>query len=129
MTWLSPELGLVLFNGLLVIVGGWFIYSSYARLKHQTHEIDRLHQSVRALQEQHGALSQSTVGMGKRIRTIQDKVEYSQQRSMFNTTDEASYQQAARLVSLGANAGDLVDNCGMARAEAELMVSMRRTAQ
>ncbi|MGB1092160.1 MAG: DUF2802 domain-containing protein [Oceanobacter sp.] len=128
MVWLTPELGWLLFNTILILVGGLQLRSSLQRQQLLAGELNRLKQVVRSIQEQQGALNQSTVGMGKRIRQIQGQVKEGEQRALFTHSDEASYQQAARLVSLGATANDLVENCGMARAEAELMVSMRRTA-
>lgn len=128
MAWITPELGLLLFNAVLIVVGGYLLRGLFLRQQAQSAEIELLKRMVRSVQEQQSALNQSTVGMGKRIRQLQGQVKEGEQRSLFTHSDEASYQQAARLVSLGATASDLVENCGMARAEAELMVSMRRTA-
>ena len=79
------------------------------------------HSQLLLLQQNQQAMNQSVVGMGKKIRHLT-------QRNLFTPGDEASYQQAARLVSLGASAGELMDHCGMARAEAELLVTLKGRA-
>ncbi len=40
---------------------------------------------------------------------------------------DARFEQASRLAGMGASAEDLVDSLGVARAEAELLVSMRQS--
>ncbi|MFK4753898.1 DUF2802 domain-containing protein [Oceanobacter antarcticus] len=80
------------------------------------------------LQQNQQAMNQSVVGMGKKIRHLTQRLGEAEQRNLFTPGDEASYQQAARLVSLGASAGELMDHCGMARAEAELLVTLKGRA-
>ena len=84
----------------------------------QQHKLSQLKQNQEAM-------NQSVVGMGRKIRQLTERLGEAEQRSLFTPGDEASYQQAARLVSLGASARELVENCGMARAEAELLVSLK----
>jgi len=85
-------------------------------------------QKLNQLQQNQDAMNQSIVGMGRKIRQLTERLGEAEQRSLFTPGDEASYQQAARLVSLGASARELVENCGMARAEAELLVSLKGRA-
>ncbi|WP_369854910.1 DUF2802 domain-containing protein [Candidatus Thalassolituus haligoni] len=83
------------------------------------------HSQLLLLQQNQQAMNQSVVGMGKKIRHLTQRLGEAEQRNLFTPGDEASYQQAARLVSLGASAGELMDHCGMARAEAELLVTLK----
>ncbi|WP_221799017.1 DUF2802 domain-containing protein [Oceanobacter mangrovi] len=82
-------------------------------------------QRVSQLQQNQEAMNQSVVGMGRKIRQLTQRLGEAEQRALFTPGDEASYQQAARLVRLGANARELVESCGMARAEAELLLSLK----
>ena len=117
--WLLAGVGVMMAVGLLVI-------------RRQQQHIRRLEKlgaaqqgKLQLLQENQEAMNQSVVGMGRKLRQLGQRLAEAEQRSLFTPGDEASYQQAARLVSLGATARDLVENCGMARAEAELLVTLK----
>lgn len=107
---------------LLVVVGG--LLASLWR--QQRMESRRLQLVVYSLQQAHEALSHSAIGMGRRLKQLDGRVQQTERKVVLSAKDEATYNQASRLVSLGATASDLVENCGVARAEAELIVSLNR---
>jgi hypothetical protein len=75
------------------------------------------------------AMSGSTIGMGKRIVDIENKLDVSIEKQIEleqRDPDEVAYSQAARLVEMGANVDDLVHSCGIGRPEAELMTLMHK---
>jgi len=72
------------------------------------------------------AMNKSTFGMGRCVKKLEQRLVESERKPALATSDEALYQQAQRLVGMGASADDLVSSCGVARAEAELLVSMNR---
>ena len=110
--------------GLMLLVGG-FLWSIR---RQQVKESQRVDSAVNDLQQAHEAMSKSTIGMGRKLRQLDGRMQQAERRVVLPTTDEATYHQASRLVGLGATASDLVDNCGMARGEAELLVSLKRPA-
>lgn len=120
---LSMEQGLLLACGIVLPVAG--VYAKQIWLRQKAH-LESVQEELSRLQKSHEALNQSMLGMGKRLKVVTARLAEAEQRAALTPADEASFQQAARLVSLGATARDLVDNCGMGRAEAELLVSMRR---
>jgi hypothetical protein len=120
---LSLEQGLLLACGLVMPVVGLVARRAWLR---QKLNLETVRGELSRLQTNHEALNQSLMGMGKRMKLMTTRLAEAEQRAVLTPVEEASFQQAARLVSLGATARDLVDNCGMGRAEAELMVSMRR---
>jgi len=97
--------------------------------RQQKRESRRLDEAVNHLRNSQQAMSKSTIGMGRKIRQLDSRVQGTERKVVLPSVDEASYQQASRLVRLGASASDLVDNCGMARGEAELLVSLKRQPQ
>ncbi len=108
--------------GLMLLVGGFMV----ALKRQQQQDAQRLDEAVTGLRQAHRAISKSAVGMGRKLRQLNGRVQQAERRMTMPTTDETTYHQAARLVGLGASASDLVDNCGMARGEAELLVSLKR---
>ena len=64
--------------------------------------------------------------MGRRLKKLEHRVVENERKPALATAYEALFQQAQRLVDMGATADDLVTSCGVARAEAELLVSMNR---
>lgn len=134
---LSLEQGVLAAFGLIVPLAGWMIRQSWLRQKEHLAEVqdelnrlrqnhDALNKNHETLNQNHAALNQSLVGMGKKMKQMSVRLAEAEQRAVLAPVEEASFQQASRLVSLGASARDLIENCGMGRAEAELMVSMRR---
>lgn len=114
---------LLIGNMMLLTLVAVFMFSLR---RQQQKDTDRIDDVVRDLQQAHQAMSKSTIGMGQRIKHLDGRLQQAERRVMLPATDEATYHQASRLVGLGASAADLVDNCGMARGEAELLVSMKR---
>ncbi|MFT7410683.1 MAG: hypothetical protein ACI9EX_001283 [Oleispira sp.] len=78
------------------------------------------------LRQDFDAMSKSNFGMGRCIKKLEQRLVENERKPSLATSDEVLYQQAQRLVGMGASADDLVSSCGVARAEAELLVSMNR---
>ena len=81
----------------------------------------------RRLQEDMHAMSKSAVGMGKKVleteRRLRDVLK--KQVSIMNSQPEhPSYDQATRLIAMGATQKDLINSCGFSQAEAELLLSL-----
>ena len=83
-------------------------------------------QQTQKLRHDFEAMSKSTFDMGRCVKKLEQRLVESERKPALATSDEALYQQAQRLVGMGASADDLVSSCGVARAEAELLVSMNR---
>lgn len=118
--------GLVLSNAVLLLlcVGlGWLLRS--LRQSHQR-DVRMLEEHNAQLQQAQQSLSKSTIGMGRRIKELEAKLQQVQRSVALPNVDDDVFEQASRLISLGATADDLVESCGMARGEAELLVSLKR---
>jgi biopolymer transport protein ExbB/TolQ len=86
----------------------------------------RFQKQTQKLRHDFEAMSKSNFGMGRCIKKLEQRLVENERKPALATSDEALYQQAQRLVGMGASADDLVSSCGVARAEAELLVSMNR---
>jgi len=116
---------LLISNGLLLVaaVAGFFL----AKREYQK-ELQLWQVQVQKLKQDIDAISSSTIGVGRNIKKLEQRLAEAERKPALATSDEALYQQAQRLVNMGASADDLVTSCGVARAEAELLVSMNKKA-
>lgn len=114
---------LLISNGLLLMAAviGFFL----AKREYQK-ELQLWQAQVQKLKQDIDAISSSSVGVGRSIKKLEQRLAEAEQKPALATTDQALYQQAQRLVNMGASADDLVVSCGVARAEAELLVSMSK---
>lgn len=94
--------------------------------RQQVREAKRLDSAMTAINQAQGALTKSTVGMGRRLKQLHARVQDAERRVSLPAADDASFAQATRLVGLGATVNDLVDNCGVPRGEAELLVTLKK---
>jgi len=85
----------------------------------------------RRLLEDNRALSQSAVGMGQKVLETERRINQvlKKQFAILNSQpDHPSYDQATRLIAMGASEDDLVNSCGFSHAEAELLLSLNKGA-
>ena len=92
-------------------------------------DTQRFEQHISALEQSSGAMSKSTIGIGRRVKQLETRLQQAERHAVMPGSEDARFEQASRLVGMGATANDLVDNCGVARGEAELLVSLRRQVQ
>lgn len=107
-------------GGLLVAVSNM---RSMKRFQRQQRVINR------RLQEDNRALSKSAIGMGQKVLETERRLNdvLKKQFAILNSQpDHASYDQASRLIKMGASENDLVNSCGFSHAEAELLLSLNK---
>ena len=101
-------------------------YLLFRRL--QQHE--RRHQAlINVLRNEIQAMTNSSIGMGRRLIGIEQKLNLTadKQLELENRDPNAlAYNQATRLMEMGADVDDLVQNCGIGRPEAELMALLHK---
>lgn len=129
MTSLSLVQALLIANA----VTGFLLLALYFKTRSQQQKLVQLQQTLMlqderfaSLEQAQQSLTKSTVGMGRRIKQTEARLKKAEQRTVMPSANDNTFEQATRLVNLGASASDLVDNCGVARGEAELLVSLRR---
>lgn len=75
---------------------------------------------------------QSNIRMGEELIGLRDKLtrmENRQQRLEQQDVQTLPYNQATRLVAMGASLDDLMQSCGLTRSEAELMLALHGKQQ
>ena len=86
----------------------------------------------RRLQEDMASLSKSAIGMGQKVLETERRLAevLKKQFAILNSQPEhPSYDQASRLIAMGATENDLVSSCGFSHSEAELLLSLNRKRQ
>ncbi|GLR63898.1 DUF2802 domain-containing protein [Marinospirillum insulare] len=100
-------------------------YSHLRKLKRGLVEArQETHLLVKALRNETHAMGSGAIGVGQRLVEVEKRLNSTMERQMeFEQRDPGSlpYAYAVRLVEMGASAEDLINNCGLARVEAELI--------
>ena len=103
-------------------------YSINARRK--LHQHRRQYEAlINVLRNEIQALTSSSIGMGHRLMDVENKLNITaekQQELANRDPGVLAYNQAARLMEMGADVDDLVKNCGIGRPEAELMALLHK---
>ncbi|MGM0570126.1 DUF2802 domain-containing protein [Marinobacter sp.] len=111
---------------LLLGVQGLINARRIARLRQQLRD-----NSENLVRELH-ATSSGSIGVGNRViaceRQLHElRAQFDEMRQ--NDPLRVSYDEASRLVDLGADVDDLMNTCGISRPEAELVSALRRRQQ
>ena len=100
--------------------------SSNQRFKKQSKQQVKINQR---LKEDNRALAKSAVGMGQKVLDTERRLNdvLKKQFAILNSKPEhPSYDQATRLIKMGASEHDLVTSCGFSHGEAELLLSLNK---
>lgn len=111
---------------LVVLISGVISFILFRRLQQQ----ERQHQAlINVLRNEIQAMTNSSIGMGRRLIEVEQKLNLTADKQMeLENRDPGvlAYNQAARLMEMGADVDDLVQNCGIGRPEAELMALLHK---
>jgi len=123
----ASQLSLVLIaaGGVFLLLTVWIATLSY-KLRAQSRRTQALINVVRG---EIKAMTSGSIGMGKRLKSIEHRLNLTveKQHELENRDPtQVAYNQAARLMEMGADVDDLVKNCGIGRPEAELMALLHR---
>ncbi|EWH09461.1 DNA repair ATPase [Catenovulum agarivorans DS-2] len=91
-------------------------------------KIDQLQRDIKVLNLELNEIRQSTVGVGKTVKTLGQY--FSQLEQKFNEVElfepeSKLYSRAAKLAEKGASVEEIMTECEIPRAEAELVLSLR----
>lgn len=110
---------------LLALVLGFLAFAHIRKLKRKLDEArNETHLLIKALRNESHAMGSGAIGMGHRLVEVEKRLNNTMERQMeIEQRDPGSlpYAYAVRLVEMGATVDDLVQNCGLARVEAELI--------
>jgi hypothetical protein len=114
------------FIGLISVMSVIF---SWISLRKITASKEAVEQELTEVLSELKAFKSSAMGIGKKVMNIErdlaDTVE-KQQDLEFSDPNSLPYNQASRLVQMGADVDDLMSSCGISKAEAELLMLVNR---
>ena len=134
LTYLSLLLsGLALLLGVLALLLLWFHHARLQR-KLQAMELllEELLKARDSARKQLNELHTSTLGVGQKLGQLAKEivsVEERQQEMVLQDPDGRLYSRAARMVELGADIDEVMAECEIPKAEAELLISLRAAKQ
>ena len=121
---------------LALVLAFVFFISGYFLIKKQTKKIDALQLLVKSLlannesfKKQFSEIHSGSVGMGKKIQqlgAVVKKTQENQQNLVAQAPENRLYTRAAKMVELGASIEELMTECELPRAEAELLLNLRK---
>ncbi|WP_185266164.1 DUF2802 domain-containing protein [Halopseudomonas xiamenensis] len=118
-------LGLLLGVLVAAMIGG--ILAQRRLAQRQLEQEARLSGRLDKLAQKLTEYQQSNIRMGEELITLREKIthlENKQQRLEQQDLHTMPYNQASRLVGMGASLDDLMQSCGLTRSEAELMLKL-----
>lgn len=114
-----------LVSAVLGVMLGLVAFKRIRQLKDQlTDARNETYLLVKALRNETHAMGSGAIGVGQRLVEVEKRLNSTVERQMeIEQRDPGSlpYAYAVRLVEMGATADDLVNSCGLARVEAELI--------
>lgn len=119
--WIALSLTALLALSALVL--SWI---AWRRLVRQQRQYQAL---LNVLRNEIQAMNSGAIGMGRRLQGVEKRLHITRekQQELENRDPGAlAYNQAARLMEMGADVDQLVQTCGIARPEAELMALLHK---
>ncbi|MFT6985350.1 MAG: hypothetical protein ACJAT7_001159 [Psychromonas sp.] len=113
-----------------------FFIISYILIKKQMKKTDALQLLVKSLlasnesfKRQFTEIHSGTVGLGKKIQQLDSMVKQTQENQLnlvAQAPENRPYTRAAKMVELGASIEELMNECELPRAEAELLLNLHK---
>ncbi|MFT6913965.1 MAG: hypothetical protein ACJAWL_000251 [Motiliproteus sp.] len=114
----------------LLAIGLLSVLFGLLRLQHRLRLQQRSFQALlNILRNEIRITNSGAMGMGRRLKQVEQRLNLTaeKQLEMENRDPGAmAYNQAAKLMEMGADVDDLIGSCGLARPEAELMALLHR---
>lgn len=91
-------------------------------------DVERLEKSLSDLRQELSTVSFGALGVGQRLKSVEKRlVERSAEPVATVLDGNGPYRKAIELVEAGAGADQLIEQCGLTRAEADLLCLMHRS--
>lgn len=119
-------LGLSLLALVLALYG---ILGHRRRQRESGARVEALQGQLESLRKQMMELHTGAIGMGQRLQAAEgamQKIHDSQQELTLQDPERRLYSRAAKMVELGADLDEVMSECELPQAEAELLISLRK---
>ena len=115
---------------LIALVFASYIWFKSKRSKQESEaSVARLQGQLESLRKQMMELHTGAIGMGQRLQSVEgamQQVNDRQQELTLQDPERRLYRRAAKMVELGADLDEVMSECELPKAEAELLISLRK---
>ena len=115
---------------LLALVLALYGISGHRRRQRESEaRMETLQGQLESLRKQMMELHTGAIGMGQRLQSAEgamQKIQDSQQELTLQDPERRLYSRAAKMVELGADLDEVMSECELPQAEAELLISLRK---
>ncbi|HHQ4785554.1 DUF2802 domain-containing protein [Aeromonas hydrophila] len=91
--------------------------------------VETLQGQLESLRKQMMELHTGAIGMGQRLQSVEgamQQINDRQQELILQDPERRLYSRAAKMVELGADLDEVMNECELPKAEAELLISLRK---
>lgn len=131
--WFEPAFilaAVALLLGLVALIVSWSLWrQSQRKLEAMSRLMRELTRTRDSYRKQIEELQAANIGMGNKVGQLyqqQSKLSEQQQELALKDPQGKLYSRATRMVQLGADIDEIMAECEMPRAEAELLISLHR---
>ena len=115
---------------LIALVFASYIWFKSKRSKQESEaSVATLQGQLESLRKQMMELHSGAIGMGQRLQSVEgamQQVNERQQELTMQDPERRLYSRAAKMVELGADLDEVMSECELPKAEAELLISLRK---
>ncbi|WOE87071.1 DUF2802 domain-containing protein [Aeromonas veronii] len=115
---------------LIALVFASYIWFKSKRSKQESEaSVATLQGQLESLRKQMMELHTGAIGMGQRLQLVEgamQQVNERQQELTMQDPERRLYSRAAKMVELGADLDEVMSECELPKAEAELLISLRK---
>ncbi|MCJ8217020.1 DUF2802 domain-containing protein [Aeromonas veronii] len=115
---------------LIALVFASYIWVKSKRSKQESEaSVATLQGQLESLRKQMMELHTGAIGMGQRLQSVEgamQQVNERQQELTMQDPERRLYSRAAKMVELGADLDEVMSECELPKAEAELLISLRK---
>ena len=115
---------------LSALVFAFYIWFKSKRSKQESEaSVATLQGQLESLRKQMMELHTGAIGMGQRLQSVEgamQQVNERQQELTMQDPERRLYSRAAKMVELGADLDEVMSECELPKAEAELLISLRK---
>lgn len=115
---------------LIALAFAFYIWSKSKRSKQESEAyVTTLQGQLESLRKQMMELHTGAIGMGQRLQAVEgamQQINDRQQELTMQDPERRLYSRAAKMVELGADLDEVMSECELPKAEAELLISLRK---
>lgn len=115
---------------LIALAFASYIWFKSKRSKQESEaSVATLQAQLESLRKQMMELHTGAIGMGQRLQSVEgamQQVNERQQELTMQDPERRLYSRAAKMVELGADLDEVMSECELPKAEAELLISLRK---